>query len=154
MNRKVHHRVDEDGEDMIRRVRQRVDEDGVDMNRRVHIRVDEDSEDMNRKVRQRVDEDGKDKVGSPCYLLIGDGDVALKARNSMDWTSMIYDPMLHIFTLIDYCDRASLESTCTAWRSLGEVIYLCYLAVTGTSNINWRVAAESWEKLLNLTGLA
>ncbi|KAL0848498.1 hypothetical protein Bca101_021745 [Brassica carinata] len=230
-----------------------------DMNPRVRQRVDEDGTDMDRRVRQRIDED-----------------VAPKVQESVDWTSMTYDPMLHIFTLLDSRDRASLASTlaaslenrcadlqrvrfngvdsadalvslkeknlreisvercenvtdatlsmivarhealeslqlgpgfgeritseaikiitifCTKLKTLrlsgmrdvsseaitslaehcpqlsdvgffdclnineealGQVVSLRYLSVTGTANINWRVAAERWEKLPNLTAL-
>ncbi|KAL0876486.1 hypothetical protein Bca101_026191 [Brassica carinata] len=95
------------------------------MNPRVRQRVDEDGEDMNRRVvRQRVDKDGNDKLGSPSYLLTGDEDVAPKVQESMDMTSLTYDLMLHVFTLLDNRDRASLASTCKAWRSLGASPYL------------------------------
>ncbi|KAL0714874.1 hypothetical protein Bca4012_021853 [Brassica carinata] len=77
------------------------------MNPRVRQRVDEDGKDMNRRVRQRVDED-----------------VAPQVQESVDWTSMTYDPMLHVCTLLDHRDRASLASTCKAWRSLGASPYL------------------------------
>ncbi|KAL0653057.1 hypothetical protein Bca4012_095748 [Brassica carinata] len=108
------------------RVRQRVDEDGSDMNRKVRQRVDEDGKDKSRKVRQRVDEDGKDKVGgAPSYLLTGDEDAAQKVQeSSKDWSSLTYDLMLHVFTLLDNRDRASLASTCTTLRSLGASPYL------------------------------
>ncbi|KAG2258602.1 hypothetical protein Bca52824_077896 [Brassica carinata] len=96
------------------------------MNPRVRHRSDEDGKDMDRRVvRQRVDEEhGKNKVGSPSYLLIGDEDVAPQVQESVDWTSLAYDPMLHVFTLLDHRDRASLASTCKAWRSLGASPYL------------------------------
>ncbi|KAL0714872.1 hypothetical protein Bca4012_021851 [Brassica carinata] len=77
-----------------------------DMNPRVRQRVDEYGTDMDRRVRQRIDED-----------------VAPKVQESVDWTSMTYDPMLHIFTLLDSLDRASLASTCKPWRSLGASPY-------------------------------
>ncbi|KAJ4896235.1 Protein ARABIDILLO 2 [Raphanus sativus] len=77
------------------------------MNPKVRQRVEEDGEDTSRRVRQRVEED-----------------VARKDQKPVDWTSMIYDPMLHIFTLLDYPDRASLASTCKAWRSIGASPYL------------------------------
>ncbi|KAG2258605.1 hypothetical protein Bca52824_077899 [Brassica carinata] len=77
------------------------------MNPRVRQRVDEDGTDMDRRVRQRIDED-----------------VAPKVQESVDWTSMTYDPMLHIFTLLVSRDRASLASTCKPWRSLGASPYL------------------------------
>ncbi|KAL0714873.1 hypothetical protein Bca4012_021852 [Brassica carinata] len=77
------------------------------MNPRVRQRVDEDGTDMDRRVRQRIDED-----------------VAPKVQESVDWTSMTYDPMLHILTLLDSRDRASLASTCKPWRSLGASPYL------------------------------
>ncbi|KAL0714743.1 hypothetical protein Bca4012_021722 [Brassica carinata] len=96
------------------------------MNPRVRHRSDEDGKDMDRRVvRQRVDEEhGKNKVGSPSYLLIGDEDVAPQVQESVDWTSLAYDPMLHVFTLLDHRDRASLASTYKVWRSLGASPYL------------------------------
>ncbi|CAN6899019.1 unnamed protein product [Brassica oleracea] len=111
---------------MNRKVRQRVDEDGKDKSRKVRQRVDEDGSDMSRRVRQRVDEDGKDKVGgAPSYLLTGDEDAAPKVQeSSKDWSSLTYDLMLHVFTLLDNRDRASLASTCTTLRSLGASPYL------------------------------
>ncbi|XP_009116719.1 protein ARABIDILLO 2 [Brassica rapa] len=95
------------------------------MNPRVRQRVDEDGSDMNRKVRQRVDEDGKDNVGAASYLLTGDEDAAPKVQeSSKDWSSLTYDLMLHVFTLLDNRDRASLASTCTTLRSLGASPHL------------------------------
>ncbi|KAJ4917582.1 F-box domain-containing protein [Raphanus sativus] len=121
MNRKVRQRVDEDGEDMSSS--QRVDEDGEDMSSRVCQRVDEEDKDMNhRVVRQRVDEDGKDKVGSPSYLLTGDEVIAPKIQESMDMTSLTYDVMFHVFTLLDNRDRASLASTCDCGCSLLDIL--------------------------------
>ncbi|KAJ4867759.1 Protein ARABIDILLO 2 [Raphanus sativus] len=78
------------------------------MNPRVRQRVEEDGEDMNRRVvRRRFDED-----------------VAPEVRGSKDWTSLTYDLMLYVFTLLDSRNRASLASTCATWRSLGASPYL------------------------------
>ncbi|XP_009138841.1 protein ARABIDILLO 2 [Brassica rapa] len=38
-------------------------------------------------------------------------------------------------------------------EALGKVVSLRYLSVAGTISMNWRVAAESWEKLPRLTAL-
>ncbi|KAJ4896262.1 Protein ARABIDILLO 2 [Raphanus sativus] len=76
------------------------------MNSRVRKRVDEDAKYMNPRVRQRVE------------------DVVPKVQESLDWTSMSYDLTLHVFTLLDNRDRASLASTCKAWRSIGASAYL------------------------------
>uniref|UniRef100_A0A1J3EPL8 Protein ARABIDILLO 2 n=1 Tax=Noccaea caerulescens TaxID=107243 RepID=A0A1J3EPL8_NOCCA len=74
---------------------------------------------MSRRVRQRVEEKGKNKVDSPSDRVIGDEDLAPKAEEYVDWTSLPYDSVLHLFTRLSYRDRASLASTCTTWRSLG-----------------------------------
>ncbi|CAH2063396.1 unnamed protein product [Thlaspi arvense] len=74
---------------------------------------------MSRRVRQRVEEDGKKKVDSPSYIVIGDEDLAPKAQEYVDWTTLPYDTVIHLFTLMNYRDRASLASTCKTWRSLG-----------------------------------
>ncbi|KAF8110799.1 hypothetical protein N665_0079s0111 [Sinapis alba] len=80
---------------------------------------------MSRRVRQRrVDEDRMNKVGSPSYLVRGGEDLAPTLQESVDWTSLSYDPMLQVFTLLDNRDRASLASTCKAWRSLGASPHL------------------------------
>ncbi|KAK1273273.1 Protein ARABIDILLO 1 [Acorus gramineus] len=36
----------------------------------------------------------------------------------VDWTSLPDDTVVHLFSLLSYRDRASLSSTCRAWRSL------------------------------------
>ncbi|ESQ44043.1 hypothetical protein EUTSA_v10005776mg [Eutrema salsugineum] len=74
---------------------------------------------MSRRVRQRVEENGKNKVESPSFLVLGDEDLAPKVKEYVDWTRLPYDTVLHLFTRLNYRDRASLASTCRTWRSLG-----------------------------------
>ncbi|CAN7063352.1 unnamed protein product [Brassica rapa subsp. trilocularis] len=56
---------------------------------------------MSRRVRRKLEDKGKDKI----VLL--------------DWTSLDYDAVLHLFTCLNHRDRASLASTCKTWRALG-----------------------------------
>ena len=56
---------------------------------------------MSRRVRRKLEEKNKDKI----VLL--------------DWTSLDYDAVLHLFTCLNHRDRASLASTCKTWRALG-----------------------------------
>ncbi|CAN8280195.1 unnamed protein product [Cochlearia groenlandica] len=75
---------------------------------------------MSRRVRQRVEDNGKNKVDSQSYLVISsDDDLGPKVQDYVDWTGLPYDAVLHLFTRLNYRDRASLASTCRTWRSLG-----------------------------------
>ncbi|XP_013636575.1 PREDICTED: protein ARABIDILLO 1 isoform X2 [Brassica oleracea var. oleracea] len=60
---------------------------------------------MSRRVRRKLEDKGKDKIVSSSSLL--------------DWTSLDYDAVLHLFTCLNHRDRASLASTCKTWRALG-----------------------------------
>ncbi|KAL0739732.1 hypothetical protein Bca4012_081245 [Brassica carinata] len=40
-------------------------------------------------------------------------------QSELDWTSLDYDTVLHLFTCLNHRDRASLASTCKTWRALG-----------------------------------
>ncbi|CAH8304720.1 unnamed protein product [Eruca vesicaria subsp. sativa] len=91
---------------------------------------------MNRRVRQRVEEHGKDKVG-------GDEAVAPTVnQESKDWTSMANDIMLHVFTLLDSSDRASLASTCKPWRALGASPHLWTCLDIRSNKFDLSVAAS------------
>ncbi|KAG2284985.1 hypothetical protein Bca4012_034581 [Brassica carinata] len=59
---------------------------------------------MTRRVRRKLENKGKDKIVS---------------SSSLDWTSLDYDAVLHLFTCLNHRDRASLASTCKTWRALG-----------------------------------
>ncbi|KAF3555277.1 hypothetical protein F2Q69_00018043 [Brassica cretica] len=59
---------------------------------------------MTRRVRRKLEDKGKDKIVS---------------SSSLDWTSLDYDAVLHLFTCLNHRDRASLASTCKTWRALG-----------------------------------
>ncbi|XP_013666712.2 protein ARABIDILLO 1 isoform X1 [Brassica napus] len=60
---------------------------------------------MSRRVRRKLEDKGKDKIVS--------------SSSSLDWTSLDYDAVLHLFTCLNHRDRASLASTCKTWRALG-----------------------------------
>jgi len=75
-------------------------------------------------VRQRVEDNGKYKVDSPSYTVIGVEDLAPKVQQYVNWTSLPYDTVFHLFTRLNYRDRASLASTCRTWRSLGASSFL------------------------------
>ncbi|KAG2325445.1 hypothetical protein Bca52824_008173 [Brassica carinata] len=51
------------------------------------------------------------------------------------------------------CDVGFLDCLNINEEALGKVLSLRYLSVAGTINMNWRVAAENWEKLPRLTAL-
>ncbi|KAJ4905327.1 Protein ARABIDILLO 2 [Raphanus sativus] len=74
---------------------------------------------MSRRVRQRVDDNGVDSPQRYLVISDDDNDLAPKAQDSVDWTSLSYDTVLLLFTRLNYRDRASLASTCRTWRSLG-----------------------------------
>ncbi|KAJ4904258.1 Protein ARABIDILLO 1 [Raphanus sativus] len=56
-----------------------------------------------RRVRRKLDEKG----------------TVSASDSSLDWTSLDYDTVLHLFTRLNHRDRASLASTCKTWRALG-----------------------------------
>ncbi|CAN8267905.1 unnamed protein product [Cochlearia groenlandica] len=79
---------------------------------------------MSRRVRRKVEDKRDNKVDSTSYVVIIDDDdddvVSYKAQVYVDWTSLPYDTVLHLFTRLNYRDRASLASTCNTWRRLGS----------------------------------
>ncbi|CAM8937934.1 unnamed protein product [Rhodiola kirilowii] len=75
---------------------------------------------MNRRVRRKVGEKGKEKVDLECHPEVEHGESSMEQMMDVDWTSLPDDTVIQLFTCLNYRDRASLSSTCMAWRMLGK----------------------------------
>lgn len=71
---------------------------------------------MSRFVRRRVASRGIGKVVSPGLPGVEDSG----SKSGVDWTSLPDDTVIQLFSCLNYRDRASLSSTCRAWRILGS----------------------------------
>lgn len=70
---------------------------------------------MSRRVRGRVVRRGKEKLDCPDI----DGNLSLDG-GMLDWTSLPDDTAIQLFSYLSHRDRASLSSTCRAWRAIGK----------------------------------
>ncbi|KAG6435614.1 hypothetical protein SASPL_100488 [Salvia splendens] len=70
---------------------------------------------MSRRVRGRVVRRGKEKLDCPDI----DGNLSLD-EGMLDWTSLPDDTAIQVFSCLSHRDRASLSSTCRAWRAIGK----------------------------------
>ncbi|KAL2538150.1 Protein ARABIDILLO 1 [Forsythia ovata] len=61
-----------------------------------------------------VSKKGKEKVD---YLEI-DENLSLDEKRVLDWMMLPNDIVIQLFSCLNYCDRASLSSTCRLWRIL------------------------------------
>lgn len=71
---------------------------------------------MSRKVRRKITRRGNERVDYPEieeYLVLDD-------RGVVDWTKLPDDTVIHLFSCLNYRDRASLSSTCRTWKTLGS----------------------------------
>ncbi|XP_047983136.1 protein ARABIDILLO 1-like isoform X1 [Salvia hispanica] len=68
-----------------------------------------------RRVRGRVVRRGKEKLDCPDI----DGNLSLD-EGMLDWTSLPDDTAIQVFSCLSHRDRASLSSTCRAWRAIGK----------------------------------
>ncbi|KAL0285376.1 UNVERIFIED_CONTAM: protein ARABIDILLO 1 [Sesamum angustifolium] len=71
---------------------------------------------MSRRVRRRVVRRGQEKVDFPEI----DENLTLDEKGVLDWTMLPDDTVIQLFSCLNYRDRASLSSTCRAWRTLGK----------------------------------
>lgn len=70
---------------------------------------------MNRKVRRKITRRRNEKVD---YTEIEEI-LVLDVRGVVDWTKLPDDTVIHLFSCLNYRDRASLASTCRTWKTLG-----------------------------------
>nr|GLL34479.1 protein ARABIDILLO 1-like [Ipomoea trifida] len=63
---------------------------------------------MSRRVRRKLENEGFEESGS-----VGNG------NGEVDWTRLADDTVIQLFSSLNIRDRASLASTCRAWRALG-----------------------------------
>ncbi|MBA0553516.1 hypothetical protein Golob_012694 [Gossypium lobatum] len=73
---------------------------------------------MSRRVRRKVANKGKDGVVSLSCHETGVEDLGTERNGVVDWTILPDDTVIHLFSRLNYRDRASLSSTCRAWRVL------------------------------------
>ncbi|KHG29525.1 Protein ARABIDILLO 1 -like protein [Gossypium arboreum] len=73
---------------------------------------------MSRRVRRKVANKGKDSVVSLSCYETGVEDLGTERNGVVDWTILPDDTVIHLFSRLNYRDRASLSSTCRAWRVL------------------------------------
>lgn len=73
---------------------------------------------MTRRVRQKVSHRSKAVIGSNSEL--DGGCLNLPAICEVDWTRLPDDTVIQLFSYLNYRDRASLSSTCQAYRLLGS----------------------------------
>ncbi|KAB2068962.1 hypothetical protein ES319_A08G065600v1 [Gossypium barbadense] len=73
---------------------------------------------MSRRVRRKVANKGKDGVVSLSCYETGVEDLGTERNGVVDWTILPDDTVIHLFSRLNYRDRASLSSTCRAWRVL------------------------------------
>ncbi|MBA0853896.1 hypothetical protein Goshw_023567 [Gossypium schwendimanii] len=73
---------------------------------------------MSRRVRRKVANKGKDGVVSLSCHETGVEDLGTERNGVVDWTILPDDTVIHLFSRVNYRDRASLSSTCRAWRVL------------------------------------
>ncbi|KAL9234353.1 hypothetical protein vseg_009233 [Gypsophila vaccaria] len=97
---------------------------------------------MSRRVRRKVSKKGKEKLLLPSFsdtfsaaptTVINSPSAASTAAaasefyfaaDDVDWTRLPDDTIIHVFSLLNYRDRASLSSTCSTWRRLGAATCL------------------------------
>ena len=70
-------------------------------------------------MRRKLAKKGKDAVVSLSYPEIEVQDLGPERNGIVDWTSLPDDAVIHLFSYLNYGDRASLLSTCRTWRVLG-----------------------------------
>ncbi|MBA0736380.1 hypothetical protein Gogos_009941 [Gossypium gossypioides] len=70
---------------------------------------------MSRRVRRKVANKGKDGVVSLSCHETGVEDLGTERNGVVDWTILPDDTVIHLFSRLNYRDRASLSSTCRAW---------------------------------------
>ncbi|KAK4798215.1 hypothetical protein SAY86_030541 [Trapa natans] len=77
-----------------------------------------------RRVRRRLSKKGKEKLIIFSYPEFDDeastSDIATTATRVVDWTMLPDDTVIHLFSILNYRDRANLSSTCKAWRALSK----------------------------------
>ncbi|KAF7138950.1 hypothetical protein RHSIM_Rhsim07G0034900 [Rhododendron simsii] len=61
---------------------------------------------------------GNDKGVLPSYPETEEG-LSLDHQGLADWTRLPNDTVIHLFSTLNYRDRANLASTCRIWRNLG-----------------------------------
>lgn len=72
-------------------------------------------------MRRKVAKKGKEKVVLTCYPEDEEGGLdseQIVRIGGVDWTGLPDDTMIQLFSCLNYRDRASLSSTCRAWRTL------------------------------------
>ncbi|GER31170.1 armadillo/beta-catenin repeat family protein [Striga asiatica] len=72
---------------------------------------------MSRRVKRRYAKKGRDRVG---IHEIDDDKLGSDDGGLLDWTRLPDDTVIQLFSCLNYRDRASLSSTCRAWRALGK----------------------------------
>ncbi|CAH2041057.1 unnamed protein product, partial [Thlaspi arvense] len=79
---------------------------------------------MDKRVRRKVGSKGKDKVDLPSYTEAESEVVDLSLKQAVDWVRLPNDTVIQLFSCLNYRDRASLSSTCKAWRTLSRSPFL------------------------------
>ncbi|KAI4372686.1 hypothetical protein MLD38_010886 [Melastoma candidum] len=73
---------------------------------------------MTRRLRRKVSTEGNKKVVLPSCNEF-EVEVSTSERcTEVDWTLLPDDTVIQLFSHLNYCDRASLASTCSTWRAL------------------------------------
>ncbi|EPS68812.1 hypothetical protein M569_05954 [Genlisea aurea] len=73
---------------------------------------------MGRRVRRKLGNGEAPNAAVDCSYV--DESSSLEERNDVDWTALPGDTVIHLFSCLNYRDRASLSSTCRSWRALGK----------------------------------
>lgn len=108
---------------------------------------------MSRRVRRKVTNKDKGKVVLSSYTEIDEGLSNSDEKRLVDWTRLPNDTVIQLFSCLNYRDRASLFSTCRAWRALGSLPCLWQTLDLRAHKCNPSTASSLSSRCVNLQRL-